>query len=81
MELQKSEFYKGRGARYANYNIVTKGFVRVVCPSCGRGGAHRIESYQPACSCGEMKHPASNNYIECSWDEFQEYYKSNHGGS
>lgn len=52
--------------------------IRVICPVCNTGGAQDIDSYQPKCHvCKEpvLMEPASNNKIECTWQEFINYYK------
>ena len=49
--------------------------IRVMCPECGSGGAHYIDSYQPKCHCkgSPLMQPASNNQVECTWEEFKIY--------
>lgn len=49
--------------------------VRVLCPSCGFGGAQYIRSVQPKCSQCEniLMHPANNTEIVCTWKEFKDY--------
>lgn len=64
------------GAESVNCSYYNDGIrIRVMCPKCGSGGAHYINSYQPKCDrchdSGEEVYmePASNNKVECTWQE------------
>lgn len=51
--------------------------LRVICPKCDHSGANSL-GYQPKCHlCGTLMEPASNNKIECTWQEFQEFVNEN----
>lgn len=67
-----------RGPRWVNKREIL-GVMRiaVMCPVCGASGAHEPETYQPKCHvCKEdvYMQPASNNRIECTWEEFKAFY-------
>lgn len=52
------------------------GRIRVMCPKCGIGGGQYVNGYHPKCYIcddGTLMHPASNDKVECTWDEFQQY--------
>ena len=65
------------GARYANYSDQPEGIrVRVMCPSCGAGGAQTLSRVQPKCHiCSEdtLMEPACNDHIVCTWREARQY--------
>lgn len=64
-----------------NYSASYDGIsIRVICPVCGIGGGQNLFSYQPKCHiCTDkvMMLPASNNEIECTWEEAQKYARTN----
>lgn len=62
-------------AKYVNYTPNFGGRLRVMCPECGAGGANSL-GYQPKCHICEktvMMQPASNDKVECTWEEFVQY--------
>jgi len=67
-------------ANRVNFRKDYKGIaVRVICPTCGASGGHRMNMWQPKCSdCkdGTLMLPASNSKCECSWEEAEEYVKN-----
>lgn len=58
-----------------NVNCREDGDLRVICPECGTGGGHNMNSYQPKChKCGALMQPGSNKKVECGWHEFKDYF-------
>lgn len=65
-------------AKSANYNLRynLEVYVRVMCPRCGASGAHSLSMPQPlchVCDCEVKMLPASNDKVECTWEEAVEY--------
>lgn len=63
-------------AKNVNYSVRGKTMLKVMCPDCGSSGAHYTDSYQPKCHvCPAIVYmqPASNDKVECTWNEFIEY--------
>ena len=67
-----SSWEKARRVNWSVYGDRIR--VRVICPTCGSGGAHDLFSYRPKCGengCTDILKPASNNEVECEWEEIE----------
>ncbi len=74
-----------KSPRNVNWTALAEGKtrIRVICPECSKGGSHCIESYKPRCDVCHYRgkdvlmEPASNDRIECTWEEFHAYFEEN----
>ena len=68
------------GASSVNYRKISEKEtrVRVMCPKCGAGGGHSLESRQPKCHvCVDdvLMLPANNESVVCSWEDAVAFFR------